>query len=402
MACALTVVHGWPKCAVQCAGSLGCVSLARAAALHGKPLQLRGGRDLQDLGDLKPMTEGPEPDSDPIPEEIRTVDMCDGDEAGSMDKTIIREGKGKAADDYESGNGDMPLEGDLVSVRITISTSAGKAVATTEDLLQLADNGAAGASTRAPVSPVAAHTGKEPECFTQEEAEQAPLQAQYAYGGPVRVIQLSEARALPGAYSFRLGAHPDNIVPGIEEALMRMRRGEVARVTLSGRKGFDGPGFNGIAREWGIEANTTAVAELELVDWNTIDACGDGGVLLTLPHTSALEIARMREVGQWRLLARRPSSQADVLVRYTIRTVHHCTPGIGNSSTTICPDAPNATNPVPECARWVKLGRGVLPWGTHLRVCVYVCFHTTVHILHPYYYVSSYYTASLNALIYVR
>ena len=112
MACALTVVHGWTKYRVQCAGSNGCVSLARSAALHGKPLQLRGGRDLQDLGDLKPMTEGPEPDSDPVPEEIRTVDMCDGDEAGSMDKTIIREGKGKAADDYESGHGEQDGAGE--------------------------------------------------------------------------------------------------------------------------------------------------------------------------------------------------------------------------------------------------------------------------------------------------
>ncbi len=69
-----------------------------------------------------------------------------------------------------------------------------------------------------------------------------------------------------------------------------MRRGEKARITVSGDKGFGASGFHGIAREWGIALDAPAVVEVELVNWNTIDATGDGGVLVTLPHASALQV----------------------------------------------------------------------------------------------------------------
>ena len=343
-------------------------------------LGLRGGKRLEEgaggdtVGDA-PNTEGPAADcSDSEPGVTRTVDFGDaegggaggGGSEGSMTKQVLAEGVHPPADgsEYDTGNGDRPQEGDLVSIRITIA-SAGQQRATTEDLLRLADAGAAGptGAKTAGSGPVAG------DAISPEDACRTPLQQQYAYGGLVRVSQAIEARALQGAYSFRLGSSPDYIVPGIEEAVKEMRRGEVARITVSGDKGFACSGFHGIAREWGIAHDAPAVAEVELVNWNTIDATGDGGVLVTLPHTSAMRVAHMREVGEWRLLERRPSALATVLVRCTLRAVHHNIPGIGNTTTIVFPTADTANTSAevpPEFSRWVPLGKGELPWGMEL------------------------------------
>jgi hypothetical protein len=74
----------------------------------------------------------------------------------------------------------------------------------------------------------------------------------------------------------------------------------------------------------------------------------------------------MREVGEWRLLQRRPSALATVLVRCTLRAVHHSIPGMGNTTTVVFPTADNSTEAPPEFARWVSLGMGELPWGMEL------------------------------------
>jgi len=191
-----------------------------------------------------------------------------------------------------------------------------------------------------------------------------------------------------GAFSFRLGTQADNIVPGIEEAISHMRLGELARITVSGRKGFDGNSFHGLARDWGIAINTSVVAEVEFVSCNTVDASGDGGVLVTFPHTSALEFARLRENSEWRRLQRRPSSHAHILLRCTLRAVHHAIPSIGNTTRTLhhtethCnslqysiintttlvfpPAGDGGVDAPPEFSRWVALGKGELPFGMEL------------------------------------
>ena len=233
-----------------------------------------------------------------------------------------------------------------------------------------------------------------------------------------------------GAYSFRLGTQADNIVPGIEEAISQMRCGEVARITVAGRKGFDGNSFHGLARDWGmkehslctrkrlrqstrlkvpsrylcapslqhtspslqhtagISINTSVVAEVEFVSCNTVDASGDGGVLVTFPHTSALEFARLRENSEWRRLQRRPSSHAHILLRCTLRAVHHAIHSIGNTTRTLhhtethCnslqysiintttlvfpPAGDGGVDAPPEFSRWVALGKGELPLGMEL------------------------------------
>jgi len=278
----------------------GCGPTRAAAGGVGSPgssrllcLALRGGKRLEDKG-AQALPEGPAQGCDDSDAGVtRTVDFGDeegGDGGGSpgcICKEILAEGvcSPPHSSEYDTGNGDVPQEGDLVSIRIVIS-SAGEQRATTEDLLRLADAGASGAKS----AKAAGDDPAEGNSITPEEACRTPLQEQYAYGGLVRVSHAIEARALPGTYSFRLGSMPDNIVPGIEEAVKGMRRGEKARITVSGDKGFGASGFHGVARAWGITLDAPAVAEVELVNWNTIDATGDGGVLVTLPHASALQV----------------------------------------------------------------------------------------------------------------
>ena len=282
--------RGVEGCGPMCAAAGGVGSLGSSRLLC---LALRGGKRLEDKG-AQALSEGPAQGCDDSDVGVtRTVDFGDeegGDGGGSrgcMCKEILAEGvcPPPHGSEYDTGNGDMPQEGDLVSIRIVIS-SAGEQRATTEDLLRLADAGAEGAKS----AKAAGDDPAEGHSITPEEACRTPLQEQYAYGGLVRVSHAIEARALPGTYSFRLGSIPDNIVPGIEEAVKGMRRGEKARITVSGDKGFGASGFHGIAREWGIALDAPAVAEVELVNWNTIDATGDGGVLVTLPHASALQV----------------------------------------------------------------------------------------------------------------
>ena len=318
------------------------------------------------------LPEGPEADSEPIAELSRTIDVDsdDDDSSDGMVKRVVKEGRHVEQDDneYDTGNGAFPLEGDLVSVRITIY-SAGNVRATTEELLRLADADAAGS----PYNDSVASTGDamHRQFVTPVEAGHMPLQMQYGYGGMVRVTHPYEARSVPGTFSFRLGTRSDYIVAGLEEAIMEMRPGERARITLSGHKGFDGAGFKGLGRTWGIPSGTAAEADVEVVSWNTIDVTGDGGAVVYLPHTSASKILQLRDQSEWRVLERRPSARASVLLRCTLRAVHHSIPGIGNT-TTVLPRSEGiegAAEEAPcEFARWVDLGKGQLPWGMELAV----------------------------------
>ena len=328
-------------------------------------LRLRGGKELQELDSARPCTEGPQADDGEIGTEMtQTVNLEQNvdDDVGWMAKETLREAPAGVGED-DAGTGEVPLAGDLVSIRITI-WSESVVRATTETLLQLADEQAEGGLRRRTHVPGAAAPQEEDvACLTPQEAGQTPLQMQYGYGGLSRVAHAIEARAIPGAFSFRLGAQTDNIVPGFEEALLSMRRGELARVTVAGDKGFDHTGFRGVARTWGIAPNSSVVAEVELLSINTIDASGDGGVLVTLPHTSALQLLRLRTEGQWRLLERRPSAHATVKLSCAIRAVHHVLAGVGNTTTVVPPDEQQSPQ---AFAAWVHFGKGELPWGMEL------------------------------------
>jgi tetratricopeptide (TPR) repeat protein len=340
-------------------------------------LRLRGGRELKAPEDTGESSEGPEGDSLPTVELGQFADVQDAEGDEELMKELIKAGPPAHArdDELDTGNGDMPLEGDLVSICITVR-SGGVVRATTETLLHLADVEAA--SNRRTDAGGGNKRERHAACsLTPEEAGKLPLQEQYGYGGQLRVAHVIEARAMPGTFSFRLGSQPDNIVHGVEEAILGMRRGEVARIRVSGSKGFDEAGFHGIAREWGIAPGAVAEIEIELRHINTIDASGDGCVLVTYPHASALELVRLRTTGEWRKLERRPSARAHVRLRCTLRAVERVNPVTGNTTNLVFP-LPGAANagvlppgsdqqrPAPEFASWVQFGNGQLPWGLEL------------------------------------
>ena len=105
-------------------------------------LSLRGGEALDENSDAQIVPEGPEYDSEPEAAVTNTVDMAadEEDNETGMEKQIIKEGRrvsvSAAADEYDTGNGEIPQTGDLVSVRIKIS-SEGKLRASTSDFLAL-------------------------------------------------------------------------------------------------------------------------------------------------------------------------------------------------------------------------------------------------------------------------
>ncbi|KAJ1494127.1 hypothetical protein T484DRAFT_1878287 [Baffinella frigidus] len=292
------------------------------------------------------------------------------DEEGTVVKEVLKAGNARAP---------FPEIGDLVSMTLCIS-AAGKEVVSCATAVSIAKD------EWRPDRPDAQNQiSKVPRPVTPEQAEQIPLQELYAYGGEItEATLLSDGEPIPGTMGLRVGQGAEILPPALEEAVMAMRPGETARFTLSGKHGFGAPGFRSVARECKVPCGADMEVEITVKDVNRRFVTPDGGVEVLFSKEAARVLHKMEKEGEWRLMLRRPSRHAEVLLRLQRlpdgSSDKHGSSGTGVEAQVLLrlqrlPDGSSDKHGTSgtgvewlkrSSARWVTLGTGAMSEGVSL------------------------------------
>jgi hypothetical protein len=187
------------------------------------------------------------------------------------------------------------------------------------------------------------------------DEQMLPPHLKYAYGGKILPnCSITSCSGVTGCFSFQLGpqAGASIITPGVETAILTMSVGEVASISLCGDVAFDSTEFSAVGRELGIEQGACVDVYVELVAVNVIDVTRDEGVVLAWKHGHAALMYERLTKGDWRILLRRPSMRARVLLRASRSLLQQMDPKHVNMT---------SSNEV-----WVPLGSGQLPMGIEM------------------------------------